>query len=105
MIRKLVSTVILLALGAAAMYWALGHYIVVTADKRLIVPKATMTLTDTYVDIKDWTPDDFKKHEALTQALIDNDHEDLVLKTAGQSILDAVKEKAGELLKKKSDEK
>lgn len=103
MIRKLIGSIVFVLIGAGAMYWALGHYIVRTADQTLIVPKAELGLADTYVDIADWSADDFKQHPALTQALVDNDHSDLVAQAAGQKILEAIKSKAGEWFK--SDDK
>ena len=99
MIRKLIGSFIFILIGAGAMYWALGHYVVHTPDKTVVVPKAELGLADTYVDITDWTADDFKEHQALTQALVDNDHGDLVVEAAGQKILDAIKTKANEWFK------
>ena len=91
--------IVFLLVGAGIMYWLLGHHIVITDSDRVIVPKASMGLSDSYVDIVDWTAEDFKEHPELTKALVDNGHGDLIVETAGQKILDAVKSKADEWFK------
>lgn len=95
MIRKLVGTVVVLLIGAGVMYWLLGHHIVETADKKLIVPKSEMTLTDTYVDIRKWGADDFKEHAELTKDLISSGHQDVVVQSAGDKVLGAIKDAIG----------
>jgi hypothetical protein len=99
MIRKLIGSVIFVLIGAGAMYWALSHHIVRTADETVVVPKAALGLADTYVDVTDWTADNFKEHPDLTRALVDNEHGDLIVEAAGQKILDAIKTKADEWFK------
>ena len=98
MIRKLIGTVVLILIGAALMYYALGRHFVETADETVIVPKARLQLADTWVDISDWEKEDFQEHPELTRALVENGHEDLVPRTAGERLRDWLKEKAGEVL-------
>lgn len=92
MIGKLLSTLVVLAIGAAAMWFALAHHIVTTDDGRLYLSKAELGFTDTLVDITDWTAEDFNEHRNVTTALVDNGHADLVVKSATDSFIDKAKD-------------
>lgn len=92
MIGKLLSTLVVLAIGAAAMWYALAHHIVTTDDGRLFLPKAELGFTDTLIDITDWTASEFNEHREVTQALIDNGHGELVAKSAADSFIDKAKD-------------
>ena len=98
MIRKLLGTMVLILVGAALMYYALGRHFVETKNETVIVPKKRLRLADTWVDISDWDQQDFRDHPKLKRALIDNGHEDLVDRPAGDRLRDWLKEKASDML-------
>ena len=103
MIRKLVGVVVLVLIGAGLMYYALGHHFVKTKEGTITVPKASLGLADTYVNITEWKAADFADHPEVTKALIDNGHEDVVLTTAAGGVIEWLKNKAGEVLSKPKD--
>jgi hypothetical protein len=78
MIRFLFSSAFFFCLGAAATYFAAGHHVVKTADGTLVVPRTEIAFTDIYVDITAWTPEDFRKHPKLAEALMKDGRGDLV---------------------------
>ena len=98
MIRKLIGTAVLILVGAALMYYALGRHFVQTGDETIVVPKERLRLADTWVDISKWDREDFRAHPELSRALIENGHEDLVPRTPGEELRDWLKKKAGEML-------
>jgi len=97
MIGKLLGTVFFLAIGAALMYGAMAYHVVDDGEERLYVPKQSLSLSDTFVDITDWTADDFKANPTVTAALIEAGHEDHVERSLKdrfiEGVLDAVKDK------------
>lgn len=103
MIRKLLGTIIFIAIGAGGMYYALGRHFVNTDDGYLIVPKAEMGLADTHVDIRQWKAADFREHPQVTAALVEHGHQELVIDAAGRGILDSVKEKLGDIFGPEDD--
>ncbi|MBI1371457.1 MAG: hypothetical protein GC159_01665 [Phycisphaera sp.] len=98
MIRKLIGTAVVLLIGAGLMYYALGHHFVKASTGSVTVPKASLTLSDTWVDIREWTAADFKEHPEVTKALIDNGHGDLVVQSATDGVIDWIKDKTRKVL-------
>ena len=74
MIRKLIASLILLAIGGFLTWYALAHHIVTTADGRVVVPKAELSFTDTFVDITAWSASDALAHKHVAKALVDHGH-------------------------------
>ena len=81
--------------GAAVTLFGLNFHIVKTDDGRVWVPKTSMRLSQTLVDIRDWDAAAFKDHPKFTKALIDHGHEDLVIKPATSELLDLLKDVIG----------
>jgi len=100
MIKKIVGTVFLLLVGAGLMYYCLANHFVKTDTGTLRVPKAALTLSDTWVDIREWEAKDFNENREVTKALVDNGHGDLVVQSAAGGVLDWLKGKANEVLEK-----
>ncbi len=92
MFSRLIIAVLFFALGAGAVYYGLSHHVVVTENGTLSLSKKNMAIAETYVDIRDWSAEDFRAHPAVTQALVDNGHGDLVPLTATGPLRGAVKE-------------
>ena len=99
MIRKLIGTVIVLLIGAGLMYFCMANHFVKTDAGTVRVPKESLGLGDTWVDVREWTAADFKDNPKVTEALIDNGHSEIVVKSASEGVLDWVKEKAKEVMK------
>jgi hypothetical protein len=61
-----------LLLGNLAVLSGLSLHVVRSPDKAVsFVPKSQLTFVDTYVDTRNWTPQDVSKHPALVARLTD----------------------------------
>lgn len=69
-------------LGAAGVYTAHEYHFVRARDEFLFVRKHTSTWRDTYVDIRGWSPSDWREHRELSQNLVTAGHSRLM----GQNI-------------------
>jgi hypothetical protein len=98
MIRKAISALFLIAVGAALTYYALGHHVVRTGKGHISVPKAQMGVAQTYVDIRGWERSEFEEHPELTAALLENGYEDLVPVASTERIKQWIEERAREVL-------
>lgn len=66
-----ISTLILGAgLGAGLLYGALNYYVVRTAQGFEAVPKSSLSLTDVYLDTRQFTFSDWHRHEPLVLDII-----------------------------------
>ena len=61
--------VFILLIGGWALA-ALSLHVIRTPQKVIVVPKNRLHYEGTYVDTRDWTPDDVKNHEALVERLV-----------------------------------
>lgn len=65
------NRLVLFVIGAicgAAVTAAVHHsHFVQTGERWLIVPRAGITLKDIYVDVRNWTADDWRKHPELSR--------------------------------------
>ena len=98
MIKKLIGAGVLVLVGAGLMYYALSHHIVKTRKGTVVVPKRSLDVSDTYVNVIEWKAKDFADHPVLTRALIEHGHQDVVVGAAADSALDWIKDKAGEAI-------
>jgi len=57
---------------------AVSLHIVRTPAGFTILPKDTLSLTDTYADTRDWKPTDLPEHKALIKRLLSTDRMDAV---------------------------
>lgn len=77
-------------LGGAVVYGSL-HYHIVRADDGLHpVPKISSTFSETYVDIRSFSFEDWNEHRHLAQALIQANKSDLMKGVATAALQDAV---------------
>ena len=98
MIRKAMCAVFLIALGAGLAYYALSHHLIKTDKGYLSVAKVRMTAKKTYVDIRAWKRTDFEENPAVTAALLEHGHEDLVPLSSSERIKRWLEEKTREAL-------
>jgi hypothetical protein len=57
---------------------AISLHIVRTPAGLTILPKDTLSITDTYADTRDWKPTDLPEHKALIKRLLSTDRMDAV---------------------------
>ncbi|MBM4144596.1 MAG: hypothetical protein FJ225_13560 [Lentisphaerae bacterium] len=61
---------ILAGLGlAACVYWGASHYVVRAGEGLIVLDKRFLTFREVYVDIRDWTADDFDAHPQIETVL------------------------------------
>ena len=98
MIRKIISALFLICVGAALAHFGLSHHIVNTEQGHIFVPTDGMAWSSTYVDIRDWEREDFEGHPDVTTALLEHGHEDLVPVSTSDRLKRWFQEKAREVL-------
>ena len=79
-IRLIVTAVLLAGWGLAA---AALHVLVMPGWHIGVVPKSRLTLTDTYVDTRNWTAADVAQHPELVKRLLEAGKADWLSSVAG----------------------
>ena len=64
--RLFVTLLLLIGWGLAAS----ALHVVWTGDSPLIIPKERIGVSDTYVNISNWTPDDVSNHPAVVRRIV-----------------------------------
>ena len=64
--RLFVTLLLLIGWGLAAS----ALHVVWTGDSPLIIPKERIGVSDTYVNISNWTPDDVSNHPAVVKRIV-----------------------------------
>ena len=72
--------------GGATVLGALRYHVVRAADRVHFVPKMSATLSETYVDIRQYTPQEWSNHQAVAAALIRDGKGNLVQGAAVDSL-------------------
>ena len=72
--------------GGATVLGALRYHVVRAADGVHFVPKMSATLSETYVDIRQYTPQEWSNHQAVAAALIRDGKGNLVQGAAVDSL-------------------
>lgn len=78
MVKKLVGAGIFMLVGAIALYYALSHHFVTTETKTVVVSKAELSLSKTFVDIRQWSLTDYKDNLEVTKAIYESSHKDVL---------------------------
>jgi len=76
--RRLFALVLGTLFGAALMYMAFQYHVVRTPDRVLLVRKQQTSLTDAYVDIRNWSFREWRDHPELARAMFHQGHGDLI---------------------------
>ncbi len=86
-------------IGGALVYGALQYHIVRAAKGHYLVPKTSVTFSDSYVDVRDFGVADWASHRELAEAVLDSGNEELIesvaIGTAG-TVLDRILGPRGE---------
>lgn len=77
-------------LGGAFMYMGFQYHVVRTKDEFLIVPKKQSSLTDAYVDVRNWTHRDWQEHDTLVRDLAAAGHGKLVSSSVAEDFIDNI---------------
>jgi hypothetical protein len=79
------------AVGAVALYGALTHHLVRTADGWEVVPKTSATLEDSYVDVRRFGLPEWAEHRELAAAIMKAQKEQILSEAAQQTIEQSAK--------------
>ena len=77
-------------LGAACLFGALYGHVIRATDGFHYVPKTSMTLRDSYVDIREWDASSWTDHPALAEALAKERRTDLMGAAANKTFSNAL---------------
>jgi hypothetical protein len=73
--------IVVVAIGVC--YFCLSYHVLTTESGRIVLRKKGIRFAETFVDIREWGPEDMEDHPALVEALIDAGHKDLVDRITG----------------------
>ena len=79
-----------MVVGGALVYMALHYHLIRGADGMHLVRKSNVTLSDTYVDIRDFGPRDWRDHPQAAAATIGSGKESLMQSAADQTLLNGL---------------
>lgn len=83
--------------GAALMYGSLSYHFLYTKDGLKAVPKVSATLSDTFLDVREFDAADWAEHKAVAAAVIQADESEILEGAAVNSIREGVNRWIGEL--------
>ena len=72
MFRLIVTLLLLIGWGLAAS----AVHVVWTGNAPVVVPKARLGVSETYVDVSKWTPEDVSNHPLVVKRLVATDNAD-----------------------------
>src|SRR5437868_15293362 len=88
--KRLMSLVLGIAVGGAGVYMGMKNHFVRTQDGVVMVPKIETSLTDTYVDLRNFGVEDWAQHKELVEALVAAKKENLLGRAAEGSLGNSV---------------
>ena len=90
--RRLSSFLLGMATGAALLYVAMNYHVLRAGDGFHLVAKQSPRLSDTFVDIRDFSVADWASHPQLAAALVQAKKEYLLGNSAATAIQENVKQ-------------
>lgn len=88
--KRLSSFLMGMLFGAALLYGAQHYHVVYADDGHHLISKLSPSLTDTYVDIREFTFADWTDHPELATALMNADRRDLVEGAASDALQNGI---------------
>ena len=76
--RRITSMLFGVVVGGLLMFGALQYHVLRTAEGFSYVPKRNVTLKDTYLDVREWTPLDWSNHPDLIISMMQNGRKDIL---------------------------
>lgn len=80
--------------GAIVCYTALKYHVLRTNDGLQFIPKLTANFTETYVDVRNFKPDDWQRHKGLVAAIVHSGKGNVL----GESSMDTLRSEAENVL-------
>lgn len=85
--RRLLLIMLGMCLGGTLVYCGFNYHVVRTSERVLLVPKVQASLSEVYVDPRQWTPRDWQAHPRVARALLAAGHGELVRASASEGLL------------------
>jgi hypothetical protein len=76
--RKLVLFLMGMIMGAGLMTFAFKVHVMYAKDGLVLIPKKQASLSDLYVDVRNWRSSDWQAHPDLVQSLMTHGRSDLI---------------------------
>jgi hypothetical protein len=76
--RKLLLFVMGMIVGAGLMTFAFKYHVMYAKDGLVLVPKKQASLSDLYVDVRNWRPSDWQAHPELVQSVMAHGRTDVI---------------------------
>jgi hypothetical protein len=83
--------------GAAVCFTALKYHVLRTNDGFQLVPKLTANFSETYVDVRNFKPDDWNRHKGLVAAIVHSGKTNMLGDSAVGSLRDQAEDLLGQL--------
>jgi len=84
--RSLSSFIVGMIVGALVLFVSLRYHVVRANDGVHLIPKSSARLTEPYVDIREFTVEDWDAHKALAMAIVQADKAYLMQDSATESV-------------------
>lgn len=85
--RRLGAVLFGVLLGGGLVWFGFHYHVVRTGEGLLYVPKTSATLVDTYVDIRDWSAEEWQDHPDLIAAVVKDGREELIVQPTSGDII------------------
>lgn len=80
--------------GAVLCFTALKYHVLRTKDGYQFIPKLTANFSETYVDVRNFKPDDWSKHKGLVAAIVQSGKTGML----GDSAIGTLRDEAEDVL-------
>ncbi len=90
--RRLPTFIFGMLLGGLLIYLALNYHLILAKDGMHLVPKLNATLSDSYVDVRTFTPADMLRHKDVVAALMKAGQNDVIESIASDSLGNGVQQ-------------
>lgn len=84
--RRLGTFICGLIVGAVLLYAALHYHLIHAADGLHLIPKSDATISQTYVDIREFRARDWLERPELAAAIVEADQEELLRSATDQTL-------------------
>jgi hypothetical protein len=86
--RKLLLFVMGMIVGAGLMAFTFKYHVMYSKDGLVLIPKSQASLSDLYVDVRNWKPSDWQAHPEFVHSLVAHGRSDLIAAPANDLLHD-----------------
>jgi hypothetical protein len=86
--RKLLLFFMGMIVGAGLVSFAFKYHVMYSKDGLVVIPKSQASLSDLYVDVRNWKPADWQAHPDFVHSLVAHGRSDLIAAPANDFLQD-----------------